>query len=151
LPGDYTYAEKSWPLDEGLDSWGVSRVKLFYKIHYALQYPAAKIECESDGAVLAIPRSEAENDFIADLIPNERIWIGINDMDQEGLFVGVDGSQISWTKWAPGQPDQGLGEDGVEIVQGIDGQTIPKSWNDAAISDFRRFVCLRYIHIESIG
>ena len=137
LPADYTYVEKLWG-------------NLFYKIYQARNYGAAKAQCEFDGAKLAIPRSEAENDFIADLIPNEKIWIGINDIDQEGLFVAVDGSHISWTKWAQGQPDNSEkwgddGQDGVVILQGTDLQNIPKSWDDQVVSDSRRFVCLRYI------
>ena len=61
--------------------------------------------------------------------------------------MGVDGSQISWTKWDPPQPDnnQSGGEDGVEIVQGTNWPTIPKSWNDKGVSERRRFVCFRYI------
>ena len=133
MPADYTYLEK-W--------WG----DLFYKIYEARNYGAAKAQCEFDGAKLAIPRHEAENDFIADLIPNEKIWIGINDIDQEGLFVAVDGSHISWTKWAHGQPDNSQkwgGQDGVVILQGTD--WYPKSWDDQVVSVPKRFVCLVYI------
>ena len=59
-----------------------------------MTYAAAKAQCESDGSFLAIPRSEAENDFIAGLIPNEDIWIGINDIEQEGRYVTIHGSDI---------------------------------------------------------
>ena len=64
--GTYTYAKKSWG-------------NLFYKIYEAKNYGAAKAPCESDGAFLAIPRSEVENGFIAGLIPKNNIWIGIGD------------------------------------------------------------------------
>ena len=81
-----------------------------------MNYAAADSQCKSDGSFLAIPRSEAENDFIASRIPNEHIWIGINDIEQEGIFVAVDGSKISYTNWHPGEPSpSGDGEDGVEI------------------------------------
>merc|ERR1711946_76812 len=90
LPWDYTYAKKSWG-------------NLFYKTYGADNYDAAKTQCQSDGAFLAVPRSEAENDFIAGLIPNEDIWIGINDIENEGSFVAVDGRQVSWTKWDSGE------------------------------------------------
>ena len=140
MPGDYTFAKTSWYTGT---SWG----NLFYKIYDSRNYGAAKAQCESDGAVLAIPRSEIQNDFIAYLIPNENIWIGINDIDQEGLFVGVDGSQISWTKWEPyaNQPDnRGGGQDGVQILQGTDWQTISNSWDDAAVGYLAKFVCTKF-------
>ena len=43
---------------------------LSYKIYHSyLNYGDAKAQCESDGSFLAIPRSQAENDFIASLNP----------------------------------------------------------------------------------
>ena len=126
VPSDYTYAKKSWG-------------NLFYKIYGANNYDAAKAQCESDGAFLAIPRSEAENDFIAGLIPNEHIWIGINDIANEGSFVAVDGRQVSWTKWDSGEPNNlGSNEDAVEIRQGNHHQ----SWNDQSGNESRKFVCI---------
>ena len=120
-----------------------------------MTYAAAKAQCESDGSFLAIPRSEAENDFIAGLIPNESIWIGINDIAKEGSFVAVDGSRLSWTKWDLNEPndvdnhyndnDEWLyGEDAVEIRQ-YGHEDIPKSWNDQQVDRSRKFVCLLHI------
>ena len=128
-PSGYTYAKKSWG-------------NIFYKIYGAKNYDDAKAQCKSDGAYLAIPRSEAENDFIAGLIPNEHIWIGINDIANEGSYVAVDGRQVSWTKWDSGEPNNLDNEDGVEIRQGSVHQTIPKSWNDTLGSLSRKFVCI---------
>ena len=101
-----------------------------------VNYTAAAAQCESDGSFLAIPRSEAESDFIADLIPNEHIWIGINDIEQEENFVSVDGSDISFTNWNSGEPnDWSSNEDGVEINFN-DGR-----WNDLSVNEERKFVC----------
>ena len=130
MPWDYTYAKKSWG-------------NLFYKTYGADNYDAAKTQCQSDGAFLAVPRSEAENDFIAGLIPNEDIWIGINDIANEGSFVAVDGRQVSWTKWDSGEPNNSGGnEDAVEIRQGNHYESIPKSWNDLGGNESRKFVCI---------
>ena len=129
LPIDYIYAKQSW---------GES----FHKIYPAMAYGSAKAQCESDGSYLAIPRSEAENNFIASLLPNEDIWIGINDIANEGTFVAVDGSQVSWTKWDTGEPNNQNDEDAVEIWQGSPYQSIPKSWNDHPVDLLRKFVCL---------
>ena len=103
-PSDYTFAE---------NFWGNS----FYKIYTeSLNYGDAKAQCESDGAFLAYPRSEAENEFLVSLMTTDGIWIGINDIDEEGLFVGVDGREISWTKWADDEPNNWLNnEDGVAL------------------------------------
>ena len=118
-------------------TWG----NLSYKRYPAASYGAADSQCKSDGSFLAIPRSEAENDFFASLLPNEDIWIGINDIEQEGSFVGVDGSNISYTNWYGGQPNGGTGQNGVEIWNtesiGV--------WNDREVSDPNMFICSNYI------
>ena len=128
LPSDYTYAENSWG-------------KSFYKIYPAMSYAAADSQCKSDGSFLAIPRSEAENDFIASLIPNEHIWIGINDIEQEGRYVTVDGSTISYTNWHIGQPDNSHDEDGVHIWKG---DTLNR-WNDNQVNILLKFVCSKSV------
>ena len=106
-PSYYTYAENYWG-------------KSFYKIYPEREsYGFADSQCKSDGSFLAIPRSEAENDFIASLIPNDYIWIGINDIEQEGSFVGVDGSEISWTNWGSGEPNNyNNNQDAVVVSKG---------------------------------
>ena len=104
-----------------------------------MSYAAADSQCKSDGSFLAIPRSEAENDFIASLIPNEYIWIGINDIEQEGRYVTVDGSTISYTNWDIGQPDNSHNEDGIHIWGG------DKRWNDNQVYSLIKFVCSKSV------
>ena len=130
LPTDYTHAENSWG-------------KSFYKIYTEKKnYGDAKAQCESDGTFLAVPRSEAENDFIAGLIPNENIWIGINDIEREGRFVSVNGRDISYTKWYAGEPNNmnhgAYDEDGVEMRQA---GSYKKTWNDDPASWTKKFIC----------
>ena len=128
LPSDYTFSE---------NSWGNS----FYKIYStSLNYGDAKAQCESDGAFLAIPRSKTENDFFASLIPNEQFWIGINDIEQEGSFVAVNGQEVSWTNWGPGEPNGGTNENAVEIRMEMNWNG--NLWNDRSASDTLKFVCL---------
>ena len=77
LPIDYTFSENS------LGSF-------FYKVYDTkLNYVEAKAQCEFDGAFLATPRSQAENDFLTGLLSDNRFWIGINDIEEERNFVAV--------------------------------------------------------------
>ena len=122
LPTEYTFAENSWG-------------NLYYKIYTTpLNYDDAKAQCESDGTSLAYPRSGAENEFLAGLVPNEHIWIGINDIEEEGLFVGVDGREINWTSWNHNEPNNWMGEDGAVL-------TNSGGWIDIHLSSERVFVC----------
>ena len=136
LPTDYTFAEYLLPNN----SWGQS----FYKIYNTkLDYYDAKAQCESDGSFLAIPRSKAEEDFLFGLFPDDSsIWIGINDIEQEGLFLAVDGREITWTNWGPGEPNGGLDENAVEILY----EYGRKYWNDVTVKKLQKFICA--INIE---
>ena len=55
--------------------------------------------------------SDAENNFIADLLPPKPdgsahyIWLDITDVDEEGHFIDNDGSSLSWTNWKDGEPN----------------------------------------------
>ena len=129
-----------------------------------MNYTDAIAQCEFDGAYLAYPRSEDENAFIASLIPNQNIWIGVNDIDEEGNFVSVDGLEVSYTKWyTPSQPsqpdnfltDDGFDEDGVQILWGrestwawLDSNGF---WNDLSIKNRLKFVCSYDITYFPIG
>ena len=134
LPDDYFFVTQSWG----------SRFYKVYSDRYS-QYNAAKTKCESDGAFLAIPRSKAENDYIGDLIPKEDIWIGINDIDQEGVFVAVDGSDITYTNWdlVAGEPNNyDNNEDAVLIHADYHLRAErQKTWNDLKVNALERFVC----------
>ena len=130
LPFDYIFSE---------NSWGNS----FYKIYNTkMNYADAKAKCESDGTFLAYPRSETESDFIGGLITDEQwMWIGINDIENEGLFVGADGREISWTDWANGEPDGIYFSEGVEMATGVEMTGLTGNWRDRSINELRPFVC----------
>ena len=130
LPTDYTFAS---------NAWGNSYYKIYNE---GLDYGDAKAQCESDGTFLAIPISEAEEHFLFGFIPDDlSMWIGINDIEQEGLFVAVDGLEISrydsWTNWGPGEPNGGLNENAVEIRS----EYSRKRWNDVTVKKLQKFIC----------
>ena len=125
-----------------VNTWGNS----FYKTYEEMNYLDAKAQCESDGAYLAIPRSDDENAFIASLIPNVNIWIGVNDIDKEGTFLAVDDQDVSYTKWDTDQPNSySANADGVQIT-GSNG-----FWTDENITNNNQFVCIFNIFIDYSG
>lgn len=110
-----------------------------------MNYLDAKAKCKADGAYLATPRSDTENDYIASLIFGQNIWIGLNDIIEEGRFVSEDGRDISFTKWELGEPHSFLqinGEDNERSDE--DGVVLRKNkfWNDRPINALFSFVCI---------
>ncbi|TVQ93541.1 MAG: hypothetical protein EA397_04130, partial [Deltaproteobacteria bacterium] len=108
---------------------------------------AALSTCEVEGRELAKIETESENDYIYDQTSGllaGHWWIGLNDLDVEGHFVWLDGTEPVYTNWAFGQPDNGglLGssEDCVTLNSGLlslgGGQ-----WSDRQCGNTHRYAC----------
>ena len=92
---------------------------------------AAQAFAQTLGANLISIQSAAENQCILDelvrLNQTGVIWIGLNDEQVEGTFVWYDQSPVTYTNWAPGEPNQSGNEDCVQIYPtGAN----PGTWND---------------------
>ncbi|XP_069046937.1 galactose-specific lectin nattectin-like [Lepisosteus oculatus] len=67
-----------------------------------------EIECIKLDGNLASVHSEEENTFLLQLINSIKAsytWIGGSDSEKEGTWLWSDGSQLDFTKWGNGQPD----------------------------------------------
>ena len=76
----------------------------------------AKIDCESLGGYLVTISSQSENDFVANLMVSDEIWIGFTDESIEGSWEWVTGESVTYTNWSQDEPnDDGDGEDNAEM------------------------------------
>ena len=151
-PKDYNHMSLDYTFV--VNTWGNS----FYKTYEEMSYLDAKNQCEYDGAYLATPRSDVQNDFIASLISNENIWIGVNDMAEEETFISEDGRDVSYTKWATtlgrNEPETHLeNEDGVLILGSLNDNPdkLNGFWATGPITDQLKFVCIFNIIIDYSG
>jgi len=91
--------------------------------------PQAQAYAQSFGANLISVQSASENADLVQALSNQGyasnvIWIGYSDAVTEGSYVWYDGAPLSYSNWAPGEPnDAGGVEDCTQIYP--DG-----SWND---------------------
>ena len=117
----------------------------YWNGHYYFYSPSAKThqqaqqECESRGPSwnLATISSQAENDFVYSLTDAEHpwVWIGLNDVDTEGVFEWASGETLTFTDWA-GEPNNLNNEDCARIEG--------SGWNDAYcwfVDSRTAFVC----------
>ena len=71
-------------------------------------------------------------------ITDQDVWIGGNDLKQEGTFEWSDGSVFNFTNWKDEEPNDFLGdEDCVTIL----GATFNKTWNDLSCTNKNLFIC----------
>jgi hypothetical protein len=65
------------------------------------------------------------------------LWTGMTDYADEGQWSWADGSTVSYTNWAPGEPNNfGNDEDCMELGYYADGK-----WNDNGCSAQHPFMC----------
>lgn len=69
----------------------------------------AKEVCQGLSGSLAMPKSPGQNAMVRRARSSvHRVWIGLRDVRQEGVWVWDDGSELgasSWEDWGRGQPD----------------------------------------------
>ncbi|GFN89641.1 collectin-11 [Plakobranchus ocellatus] len=78
-----------------------------FAIYKSKEYDEANQECVEDGGTLAMPKTKSINDYLRDIILNQYmirgdIWIGLNDLVKEDVFVWEDGDPMGWDNFADG-------------------------------------------------
>ncbi|XP_039503801.1 hepatic lectin-like [Pimephales promelas] len=96
--------------------------------------------CRDKGADLIIINTEEKQRFISSFV-KERVWIGLSDIETEGIMKWVDNSTLKQGFWYEEEPNNaGEGEDCVELMPS---DSIP-NWNDLPCSLKRKAVCEKW-------
>jgi len=70
-------------------------------------FDAAQAACEAIGADLATIDSAATNAFLTALLGDVEAFVGGSDRLNEGAFVWIDGTPVTYTNWRSGEPNNG--------------------------------------------
>ncbi|TRY86242.1 hypothetical protein DNTS_026413, partial [Danionella cerebrum] len=113
--------------------------KVYLLVKEEKRYRDAELFCQRRGGHLAMPKDAAANRAIAAYVTEAgltRVYIGINDLEQEGHFVYVERSAMStFSRWREGEPNNAYDdEDCVEMVNSGE-------WIDVACHLTMYFVC----------
>ncbi len=102
-----------------------------------LDYDDAREFCLGRGGDLVVIRTPEENDYLK-VISDEPLWIGLDDRETEGEFVWVDGTELTWSDWREGEPNNSGGN---EDCAGFFGEGDDRGWNDFPCDGQRGFIC----------
>ena len=111
--------------------------------------------CNSIGTTLASIHSIDESNFARDSLIRYYTsefgyelygWIGLVDLYEEGTFIWTDGTDVNYTNWGEGEPNDYYGEDCTHIREDF------LTWNDIACDCycFSQFVCNSLFDINDI-
>ena len=92
--------------------------------------------CLSDGSSLPVPWNRATNEIIQDLIPGDRTFLGMSDIDKEGSWVTVHGSPLGFTNWDEHEPNNADNNEDCGFMFKESGK-----WNDRSCSSLVTFIC----------
>ncbi|XP_061667746.1 C-type lectin domain family 11 member A-like [Syngnathoides biaculeatus] len=108
-------------------------------------YAGASTKCLERGGRMAMPRDRREQEALADYVKsffqpgNWPVWLGVNDLSTEGVYVFDDGTPVSYFQWRrhflSGQPDGGKRENCVAMASD-DGE-----WWDHYCDRAMNYVC----------
>ncbi|KAI8491792.1 hypothetical protein Bbelb_305970 [Branchiostoma belcheri] len=106
-------------------------------------FATAKIICD-DGGSLAMPKDQATNDVLVNMIKEtsteKGTWIGLDDLQSVGTYTWDDGASLSYTNWAPGEPSTAH-ERCVMYFSGITNDDQKYRWNDSTCETKGMFIC----------
>lgn len=98
LPKEYKFAQRG--------KRGQNGDFFFRRYMSGTGYDASRSRCVRDGATLMVPENFSDLQFIAQEMPFHRsVWLGINDIEDEGNFVREDGLPLTYTNWDPESDD----------------------------------------------
>ncbi|XP_019388002.1 PREDICTED: macrophage mannose receptor 1-like [Crocodylus porosus] len=118
--------------------------KLFDSIKKEAQsWHAARTTCISLGGNLVTVSSAELQAFLITLIKDatDEVWIGMNDINHEYLFLWTDGSGVSYTNWANGYPDYSYQSDCIFMTN----KNIEEAgkWKDSDCQANKSYICQR--------
>ncbi|XP_052676660.1 uncharacterized protein LOC128158029 isoform X2 [Crassostrea angulata] len=121
--------------------------RCYWTVSGFTSFADAHKHCQNDGGMLAeIPDQSAQTEIKKWLENNQnywtRIWIGVNDMNEEGNFENMLNETVNYTNWASGEPNNAISlycglRNGCDCVMIISGK-----WYDTPCSLFLSYPAL---------
>lgn len=117
----------------------------------AVSWQTAQQNCAKQDGFLVVVSSERKHSYLQSqlLQATGQLWIGLNDISEEGSYVWTDGSPLVYHLWAPGQPhDVAHSENCVEMDP--NGGNDAGAWRDAYCNQHKGYICEKLIVTESV-
>ncbi|XP_040892222.1 CD209 antigen-like protein C [Toxotes jaculatrix] len=124
-------------VDRLQQGWVYFSGSVYYISSIKKNWDKSRNDCLQRGADLMIINSKEEQDFAAQM--NDSMWIGLTDRETEGTWKWVDGTPLTISFWASGEPNSyaSTEEDCAELRY----HRTVESWNDRSCRYQIPWVC----------
>lgn len=104
-------------------------------------WATARMRCAALGSNvhLAVLTSVEENTLVAPLAGLLDVWVGANDIDNEGVWVWINAELFAYDNWRSGEPNNAGGVENCMIIEGELGGT----WDDRPCDVDYAYLCER--------
>ncbi|XP_073319990.1 C-type mannose receptor 2-like [Pagrus major] len=123
--------------------WVYFRGSFYYVSSTKRTWDQSRDDCLQKGADLMIINGKEEQDFANRF--QKYMWIGLTDSQREGTWKWVDGTLLTKSYWASGEPNGGTQENCGDIKK----YDAEKSWNDESCSHSLYWVCEKKLLCDS--
>ncbi|XP_030643637.1 CD209 antigen-like, partial [Chanos chanos] len=126
-----------------LQRWFYFSSSLYYISTETKNWSESRQDCIKRGADLVIINNKEEQEFVNRLwkMSQSGLWIGLTDINTEGVWKWVDGTALNTGYWGKGEPNN-LGQSGNEDCVVLDR---PDTWIDVSCDTKTKYICERKI------
>ncbi|MCA9560290.1 MAG: hypothetical protein KC583_17195, partial [Myxococcales bacterium] len=107
-----------------------------------VDWPTARAACQQVGYDLAVVEDGAEDSYLYASV-NQRgfgdTWLGLNDRQNEGDWVWLDGTPVAYSHWDRGEPNNGSGGEDCGLLMTRDGRDT--QWDDRPCGRGYSYIC----------
>ncbi|XP_053086827.1 C-type lectin domain family 4 member M-like isoform X2 [Pangasianodon hypophthalmus] len=124
-------------LDSQTSGWIFFSSKPYYISTQRKTWTESRQDCRGRGADLVIINSKEEQEFVDNLSKSKKpgVYIGLTDLDNEGVFKWVDGTSMTTAYWSSGNVFSDSEDCVVNRYDGSDG------WYDRPCTETYYWIC----------
>lgn len=118
--------------------------KLYQFIDAKVSWDEAEKKCVELGGILVSIKTKETHEFLLKLSKGKCFWAGASDKLTEGVWLWRDGTKVSYSDWAPNEPDDWKGKEDSMVINWPGSRFKDGKWADTK-SDYQKpvdgFIC----------
>ncbi|XP_073672061.1 uncharacterized protein [Paramisgurnus dabryanus] len=116
------------------DGWIYYQTSLYFISSEKKSWTESRSYCRERGADLIFINNKEEQNFISTHSGGDKVWIGLSDIEEEGVWKWVDGSTMTSSFWNKKEPNTSEGDEDCVLIE-------LRGWADYPCSHDYKWIC----------